>query len=101
MQAAKINIKRLLMTGFIIYTVVTLANQQVAIGKLATIQKEKTQIVEDIKLENQKLEELIKNADSNENIEKMAREQLGLVKSGEKVYINQSEPETDLQGGDN
>jgi cell division protein DivIC len=101
MKAAKINIKRLLMTGFIIYTVVTLANQQVAIGKLATIQKEKTQIVEDIKLENQKLEELIKNADSNENIEKMAREQLGLVKSGEKVYINQSEPETDLQGGDN
>jgi cell division protein DivIC len=101
MKAAKINIKRLLMTGFIIYTVVTLANQQVAIGKLTTIQKEKTQIVEDIKLENQKLEELIKNADSNENIEKMAREQLGLVKSGEKVYINQSEPETDLQGGDN
>jgi cell division protein DivIC len=101
MKVAKINIKRLLMTGFIIYTVVTLANQQVTIGKLATIQKEKTQIVEDIKLENQKLEELIKNADSNENIEKMAREQLGLVKSGEKVYINQSEPETDLQGGDN
>jgi cell division protein DivIC len=101
MKVAKINIKRLLMTGFIIYTVVTLANQQVAIGKLATIQKEKTQIVEGIKLENQKLEELIKNADSNENIEKMAREQLGLVKSGEKVYINQSEPETDLQGGDN
>jgi cell division protein DivIC len=101
MKVAKINIKRLLMTGFIIYTVVTLANQQVTIGKLATIQKEKTQIVEGIKLENQKLEELIKNADSNENIEKMAREQLGLVKSGEKVYINQSEPETDLQGGDN
>jgi cell division protein DivIC len=101
MKAAKINIKRLLMTGFIIYTVVTLANQQVAIGKLTTIQKEKTQVVEGIKLENQKLEELIKNADSNENIEKMAREQLGLVKSGEKVYINQSEPETDLQGGDN
>lgn len=101
MKAAKINIKRLLMTGFVIYTVVTLANQQVAIGKLATIQKEKIQIVESIKLENQKLEVLIKNANTNENIEKMAREQLGLVKSGEKVYINQSQPEADLQGGDN
>jgi len=101
MKAAKINIKRLLMTGFVIYTVVTLANQQVAIGKLATIQKEKIQIVENIKLENQKLEVLIKNANTNENIEKMAREQLGLVKSGEKVYINQSQPEADLQGGDN
>ena len=101
MKAAKINIKRLLMTGFIIYTVVTLANQQISIGKLATIQKEKTQTVEKIKLENQKLEELIKNANTNENIEKMAREQLGLVKAGEKVYINQSESETNLQGGDN
>lgn len=101
MKAAKINIKRLLMTGFIIYTVVTLANQQISIGKLATIQKEKTQTVEQIKLENQKLEELIKNANTNENIEKMAREQLGLVKAGEKVYINQSESETNLQGGDN
>lgn len=101
MKAAKINIKRILMTCFVIYTIVTLANQQVAIGKLATIQEEKTQIVESIKLENQKLEVMIKNAATNESIEKMAREQLGLVKSGEKVYINQTEPETDLQGGDN
>jgi cell division protein FtsB len=31
----------------------------------------------------------------------MAREQLGLVKPGERVYINQSEPDEHLQGGDN
>ncbi|MDF2890464.1 MAG: Septum formation initiator [Clostridia bacterium] len=101
MKAAKINIKRLLMTAFVIYTAVTLINQQVTIGKLTTIQKEKTQKVESIKLENQKLEEMIKNAATDESIEKMAREQLGLVKPGEKVYINQSQPEQDLQGGDN
>jgi cell division protein FtsB len=101
LKAAKINIKRLLMTAFVIYTAVTLINQQVTIGKLTTIQKEKTQKVESIKLENQKLEEMIKNASTDESIEKMAREQLGLVKPGEKVYINQSQPEQDLQGGDN
>jgi cell division protein FtsB len=101
LKAAKINIKRLLMTAFVIYTAVTLINQQVTIGKLTTIQKEKTQKVESIKLENQKLEEMIKNAATDESIEKMAREQLGLVKPGEKVYINQSQPEQDLQGGDN
>jgi cell division protein FtsB len=101
MKSARINFKRLLMTAFVIYTAVTLINQQVTIGKLTTIQKEKTQKVENIKLENQKLVEMIKTAATDENIEKMAREQLGLVKPGEKVYINQSGPEDNLQGGDN
>ncbi|OGO76775.1 MAG: hypothetical protein A2Y23_05720 [Clostridiales bacterium GWB2_37_7] len=101
MKAAKFNFKRLLMTAFVLYTAVTLINQQVAIGKLTTIQNEKKQKVESIKLENQKLVELIKNASTDASIEKMAREQLGLVKTGEKVYINQSEPDKDLQGGDN
>ena len=101
LKAAKINIKRLLMTAFVIYTAVILINQQVSIGKLTTIQKEKTKKVENIKLENQKLVDMIKNSATDESIEKMAREQLGLVKQGEKVYINQSEPEVNLQGGDN
>lgn len=101
MKSARINLKRLLMTAFILYTAVTLINQQVTIGKLTTVQKEKTQKVESINLENQKLVEMIKTAATDENIEKMAREQLGLVKPGEKVYINQSEPEDNLQGGDN
>jgi len=101
MKAAKINIKRLLMTAFVIYAVVTVINQQVTIGKLIAVQKEKTQKVEGIKLENQKLMEMIKSAATDEHIEKMAREQLGLVKPGEKVYINQSESDKDLQGGDN
>lgn len=101
MKAAKFNFKRILMTAFILYTAVTLINQQVAIGKLTTIQKEKSLKVESIKLENQKLVEMIKNASTDANIEKMAREQLGLVKPGEKVYINQSVTDKDLQGGDN
>ena len=101
MKAAKINVKRLLMTAFVLYAVVTLINQQLTIGKLTTIQKEKMQKVESIQLENQKLLEMIKNAATDENVEKMAREQLGLVKSGEKVYINQSGSDKDLQGGDN
>lgn len=101
MKAAKINVKRLLMTAFVLYAVVTLINQQLTIGKLTTIQKEKMQKVESIKFDNQKLVEMIKNAATDESVEKMAREQLGLVKPGEKVYINQSEPDKDLQGGDN
>jgi cell division protein DivIC len=101
MKAAKINLKRLLMTAFVVYTAVTLINQQVAIGKLTTIQREKSNMVESITLENQKLVEMIKNASTDANIEKMAREQLGLVKPGERVYINQSEPDEHLQGGDN
>lgn len=101
MKSARINLKRLLMTAFVIYAAITLINQQVTIGRLTKVQNEKSQLVEKIKIENQKLTQRIENADSDENIEKMAREQLGLVKPGEKVYINQSEPDEDLQGGDN
>lgn len=101
MKAPKINIKRLFMTAFLIYTAVTLINQQVAIGKLTQIQAEKALKVESIKQENKKLVKMIERASTDESIEKMAREQLGLVKPGEKVYINQSEPDNNLQGGDN
>lgn len=101
MKAARINLKRLLMTAFAIYAAVTFINQQVTIGRLTKIQKEKTVVIENIKLENQKLTQMVEQASTDESIEKMAREQLGLVKPGEKVYINQSKPDDDLQGGDN
>lgn len=101
MKAPKLNLKRLLITLFLVYAVITLINQQATIGKLSKIHAEKTETLESINLENQKLVKMIENASTDESIEKMAREQLGLVKPGEKVYINQSEPDNDLQGGDN
>lgn len=101
MKAAKFNFKRLLITTFILYAGITLINQEVIIGKLTNVQKEKTQKVESIKLENAKLSKEIENADTDAYKEKMAREQLGLVKQGELIYINQSEVQEKLPGKDN
>ena len=57
--------------------------------------------IEDVSKENEKLIEMINNASSAEYIEKMAREQLGLVKSGEKVYIDQSSADNNMKNRDN
>lgn len=101
MKTPKLNLKRLLISLFMVYAMITLINQQVTIGKLSKIHAEKQQTLDSIQLENQKLVKMIESASTDESIERMAREQLGLVKPGEKVYINQSEPDNGLQGGDN
>lgn len=101
MKTTKFNFKRLLITAFVLYAGITLINQQVTIGKLINVQKEKTQKVESIKLENVKLSKEIESADTDAYKEKMAREQLGLVKPGEVIYINQSEVEEKLPSEDN
>ena len=97
MKAKKFKLKRFLIFLFIIYAVVTLANQQMHIMKLKT--EEKAAIARNQKIinENEKLKRIINNAGSDESIEKMAREQLGMIKSNETVYINQNEAGDDVQ----
>lgn len=101
MKAAKFNFKRLLITGFVLYAGITMINQQVTIGRLAKIQNDKVQKLESIQHENEKLSKEIETANTDAYIEKMAREQLGLVKPGEVIYINQSETKEDLPKRDN
>lgn len=101
MKSTKFNFKRLFITAFVLYAGITLINQQVTIGKLINVKKEKMQTVENIKLENAKLSKEIENANTDAYKEKMAREQLGLVKPGEVIYINQSEVEKKLPSEDN
>lgn len=91
MKTTRFNFKRLLLTVFVLYAGVTLINQQVAIGKLDKIRTEKTQQIQSIKQENARLTKEIENANTDTYKEKMAREQLGLVKPGEIIYINQAE----------
>ena len=74
---------------FIIYAAIIIINQQFSISgsKSRTGCRLKNRKCQK---ENDKLIEMINNATSVEYIEKMAREQLGLVKPGEIVYIDQS-----------
>jgi cell division protein FtsB len=83
------------MTVFVVYAVITIINQQFTISELKEAEQYELSKIETVKKDNDSLLEMINNATSVEYIEKMAREQLGLVKSGEKVYIDQSSAETD------
>lgn len=101
MKKRKLKFKNIFMFIFIVYAVITLVNQQFAISELRENEQTAVSKIEAVRKENSKLVEMINNASSSEYIEKMAREQLGLVKPGEKVYIDQSSDENNMQNRDN
>jgi len=78
------------MIAFIVYAAITIVNQQLTIYDLRKAEQNEISKIEAVRNDNDRLMEMINNATSVEYIEKMAREQLGLVKPGEKVYIDQS-----------
>ncbi|MDD3705425.1 MAG: septum formation initiator family protein [Clostridiaceae bacterium] len=90
MKKGKLRLKNIFMIAFIIYAAITIFNQQLKIDELREAEQNEISKIESVRNDNDRLMEMINNATSVEYIEKMAREQLGLVKSGEKVYIDQS-----------
>jgi len=90
MKKRKLRLKNVLMIAFIVYAAITIVNQQLTIYDLRKAEQDEISKIEAIRNDNDRLLEMINNATSIEYIEKMAREQLGLVKPGEKVYIDQS-----------
>lgn len=103
MKKRKLRFKNIFIAIFMVYAVITIINQQFAISELRQAEQEAMARIEAVKKENDKLAEMISNATSAEYIEKMAREQLGLVKAGERVYIDQSQSsaENNTQNRDN
>jgi cell division protein DivIC len=103
MKKRKLRFKNIFIAIFMVYAVVTLINQQFAISELRKAEQDAVSRIEAVKKDNDKLVEMINNATSPEYIEKMAREQLGLVKAGETVYIDQSQSSADnnIQNRDN
>ncbi len=101
MKKRKLRFKNLFMVVFMVYAVITIINQQFAISELKEVEQAAVSKIESVKKDNDKLLEMINNATSVEYIEKMAREQLGLVKSGERVYIDQSSADNNIQNRDN
>ena len=101
MKKRKLRFKNIFMVVFMVYAVIILVNQQFSISELKDAEQAAASKIESVKKDNDKLEEMINNATSVEYIEKMAREQLGLVKSGERVYIDQSSSDNNIQNRDN
>ena len=90
MKKRKLRLKNIFMIAFIVYAAITIVNQQLTIYDLRKAEQNEISKIEAVRNDNDRLMEMINNATSIEYIEKMAREQLGLVKPGEKVYIDQS-----------
>ena len=86
---------------FILYAIFTIVNQQVTIYKMNKAKQEIAENIETAQKENQRLKDRLQYTSTKEYIEKMAREQLGLVKSDEIVYVDQSLSEGYLQEGGN
>ncbi len=101
MKKRRLRLKNILMIAFIIYAAITIINQQFSISALKETEQAAVSKIEAVKKDNDKLMEMINNATSIEYIEKMAREQLGLVKPGEKVYIDQSPVDNNLHNEGN
>lgn len=88
----KINIKSI--TTFIIclfiipYFIVTLINQKMMINERREVIKKYENRISDAKLEQQTLNEELNNVHSDEYLEKLAREKLGLVKPNDRVFVD-------------
>lgn len=101
MKKRKFNFKSLFLFIFMVYAVITIINQQFSISELKDAEQASLDKIEVVRKENDKLVEMINNATSSQYIERMAREQLGLVKAGERVYIDQSDADNNVQNRDN
>lgn len=71
-----------------IYVACIFIKQQIKLSQCADISGEYEQKIVEAKLEQQKLQDELSKAGSDEYIERTAREKLGLVKANERVFID-------------
>jgi len=89
-----------IVTIIIIIALISVFNFYQNIVKLNQIEKEIDEIENQIaraETENEKLKEQIDNSSSYEYIEEVAREKLGLIKPGEKMFIPVEEENSDSE----
>ncbi|MHB8926737.1 MAG: FtsB family cell division protein [Bacillota bacterium] len=84
----KVRLGRLLFVGLLIYGVSVFAAQEVRVYQLKAQESRVQGEIRRLQQENQALREQITLMHSDAVIEKVAREQLGLVKDGEIPYFN-------------
>lgn len=86
--------KKAVLTGlfllFVGYIAAILLNQQMQLGYIKSQKQQISQQIEALKEENKLLEQQIKLANTDQYIEKAAREQLGMVKDGEVRYVDEA-----------
>lgn len=83
----KILIKKLVIIGFAIFFVCSYARQFITMSRIKEEISSKQEQLEEIKQKNERLQDEVNkiNSDSDDYLEKLARERLGMIKPGEKV----------------
>ncbi len=84
--------KRLLTFGGLlflcIYIVFVFVEQQIYLSKCSDVSKSYEEKIAEVKLEQQRLEDELDKADTDEYLERMAREKLGLIKANERIFVD-------------
>ncbi len=88
----KINYKKfslfLLVTAFLIYSIITISSQYFKLNKYKEISKEYSEQITDAQKENKRLTEEYSQVGTDEYLQNVAREELGLIKADERVFVD-------------
>lgn len=82
----RFKIRHLLIVILAVFLIITLGKQQVKINEIKRKQAIVERDIQEALQQQQKLKEQIELLNTDEYIEKIAREELGLVKPGEIIY---------------
>ena len=85
--------RRLIVLGVAAFLIVMLCISIVNSLQLKSEEREALKTQEQLKAKQEQMQEELKDADSDENIEDQAREKLKLTKPGETIYIPETEEE--------
>lgn len=87
-----ISFKKLLKVGGLlflcVYIVFVFVEQQIALSKRSDVSKDIEEKIAEAKLEQQRLEDELDKAGTDEYLERMAREKLGLIKANERIFVD-------------
>lgn len=80
--------KKVLVIAFIIYFIYTIISQQRTLNSYAQEKEQYNEQIETAQEEQEELQNMKDNINSNEYIEEIAREKLGMYYPNERVYID-------------
>ena len=91
----KLIVKKLVIIGFVIFFVCSYVRQFITMNRIKQEISDKQTQLEEIEQKNERLQDEVDkiNSDSEDYLEKLARERLGMIKPGEKV-VNSDNKET-------
>lgn len=92
----KLIVKELVIIGFVIFFVCSYVRQFITMNRIKQEISDKQTQLEEIEQKNERLQDEVDkiNSDSEDYLEKLARERLGMIKPGEKV-VNSENKGTD------